>query len=182
MDPLATANELVTAAQRPSLTPDQAQLALRRVSGAIRAWCGWPISLEVVTSQIIRPGRPWRSWLFLPTLHLVSVEGVTEGGVALVDGTDFEWNERGRLLRNGWWSDVLDSIVVSYTHGFADGEAERELARDVCLAAAVRRVQNPQSHSSETTGTESWLAGVETVGRVLTDAERQELGPIRRLT
>jgi hypothetical protein len=172
--PFAEVSELEDTLQR-TVMRDAGVEALRRASGAIRGYCQWSVSEEVVIGRKISQRRVTAD-LWLPTLWLRSVDALVEGGVTLTPGTSFEWDETGRVRRgSGYWTPYMNQIVVSYTHGYPDGDERLETVHDVCLAAAARLVANPMRHSSETTGNESWSSGVQIANQTLSDGERQQL-------
>lgn len=173
--PFATVEELQAAMQRdvPRAT---ALLNLQRASGAIRSETHWSVSREVVVDEVVNTGRGgYRLWL--PTLHLVSVQSVVEGGLTLTDGSHFTWDASGTIYRNGWWPRNVGSVVVSYTHGWDPDHHYVITCKDICLAVAARLTGNPLRHSSETTGSESWVAGVAQAEATLSDGEIKQLAP-----
>lgn len=91
----------------------------QRADAAIRAYCGWHIA-PVVTETLTVDGSG-TSVLLLPTLHIASVASVLELGIALVDGTGYEWSVAGLLCKQQWsrWTDRPRGVVVELTHGYA---------------------------------------------------------------
>lgn len=179
LDPFATVEQLGAALQRPDIDRDAATLALRRASGAIRGFCGWSVSADTVVAQTIT--MPYYSQNFwLPTLWLTSVTSLVEGGLTQVAGTHFAFTASGRVHRaSGYWSVYHNDIVVSYTHGYPEGDDRLETVRDVCLSIAARAFGNPYGHSSETTGTESWAAGVSNSVATLTAPDMEQLAHLQ---
>jgi hypothetical protein len=177
-EPLAGVEDLGNTLQRPDLPREVALLAVRRASGAVRAHCGWHVSQETVTAQVQPVLLGWLRTLWLPTLWLQDVLSVTEDGVVL-DPSRYAWRRSGKIVRPSgyYWSTLTDGVVVSYVHGYPEGDARLEGVRDVVLSAAARLVGNPLRHSSETTGNEAWVAGVAQADATLTDGEREQLGP-----
>jgi len=156
---------------------ETAKQALDLVSGAIRGLCGWSISQESVTG--LRVSGLGRKSLWLPTLHLTSVDSVVEDGVALTEGVHFDWTSNGRLLRNRSWSASVRSITVAFTHGYPAGHAVLDSVAGVCLSAAARLVDNPTSRRSGQLGPEAWTAagpGDEVVS-ILARGECAQLAP-----
>lgn len=177
MDPLASVDQLQGAMGR-TLNRDVAIYALDRASAAVRGACGWVISREVVADEVHNSSR-YRRKLFLPTLHLVSIESVVEDGVTLTADEDYAFDRVGILYKvGGWWTTNIDGLVVSYTHGYQPEEKQMDLARTVTVAAAKRLLANPFDHQSESTGTESWVASQSSIGVTLTKDERADLGPL----
>ena len=177
MDPLASVDQLQGAMGR-TLNRDVALYALNRASSAVRGACGWVISREVVTGEVHNSSR-YRRKLFLPTLHLVSIESVVEDGVTLTADTDYAFDRVGILYKvGGWWTTNIDGLVVSYTHGYQPEEMQMDIARTVTISAAMRLMGNPLGHQSEATGSESWVAAQNAIGVTLTKDERADLGPL----
>lgn len=121
-----------------SPAPDNAETMLAAVSGAIRGYCGWSISREVVEEEEF---DTWGTVLFnLPTLLLVSIELLTLEDVDLVDGTDYMWSKRGSIRRLGcyWWPFKYRCLVASYTHGYEVVPAEiKALCVSICGRLSV---------------------------------------------
>lgn len=116
--------------------PDNAVTLLAAASGAIRSYCGWSITREVVEdAELDSYGSPL---LALPTLLLVSIESLYEWDTYLVDGTDFRWSRRGLIRRKPkgkTWPDDYSSVRASYTHGYE--ECPEEVAA-LCVSLAKR--------------------------------------------
>lgn len=172
MAPLATAQQLASWLQVDSVESDAATLALNVASGAVRRYCGWSISAETKTGELV-DGTGRRS-VWLPTLRLTAVSDVTEGGVALVDGTDYVWTREGRLYRAGLWRNVPRNIQVTYTHGF---DTVPDDVQGVTLSAAGRIYVNPEGWRQHTVGSETVIAvgASSDVTAILTEGERLEL-------
>lgn len=178
MDPFATPSQLTTAVAKPNLTQAAALLALQRAAGSIRSYCHWNISREVLVDQKVKITRRYSPVFFLPTLHLISVQHLIENEVEL-DATLFHFtiDDFGMVTRGaGFWWPEPTSLVISYTHGYQDGDAAYDVFRDVNLSLAARRLDNPGGHASETTGSESWSAGTAATGG-LTGEEMKQLDP-----
>lgn len=184
MTTLASVEDLA-GLMKATLDETQARLTLERVSGAIRGYCQWAISRQVLTGQVFNAYG--RRKLYLPTLHLVSVELVVEDGVTLTTvpappavpyPTDdaYVFTSYGALIRNGFWSNYYDGVVVDYTHGYLPSDAEMDVVRGVCLSAAARLLEDPTGHHSETVGSESWVAS-DPDGGTLTKSDKADLEP-----
>lgn len=171
--PFATVSELEDTLQRDVMLQAGVE-ALRRASGAIRGFCHWSVSEQVVTNWKVNQTRLSGN-LWLPTLWLTSIQSITEDGVVL--GAGYYAFDRNGLVRrgSGYWSPYLDGVVVNFTHGYPEGDERLETVHDVCLAAAARLVGNPLRHSSETTGNESWSSGIQIANQTLSDGEREQL-------
>jgi hypothetical protein len=178
LPPFAGVEDLVDTVQRDTLDRDAAALAVSRASGVIRSHCGWSISREVVTGFVAPMRRASRS-LWLPTMWLVSVDALTEDGYVSTAQVDYTYDSTGRVVRAaGYWSPNIGGLVVSYTHGYPDGDTRLETPKHVCLALASRLVGNPYGHVMERTGTEQWQQPADVgTGTNLTPGEVADLGP-----
>lgn len=179
--PFAVPSEL-SAFMQDEVDEETARLNLALVSGAIRSYCNWTVTAEKVVGQRVRCHRDSRS-LWLPTLHLRSVESLSFGAVALLEeDRQFEWAEEGRIrLLFGWH--VGGTYTVSYTHGYLDTDPAVDTVKGVCLSAAARITDNPLSRRSEATGAESFVAagaGADVIA-MLAQGERAQLDAYRLL-
>ena len=89
--------------------------------------------------------------LFLKHWPVTDVTAVTEDGTSLVEGTDFQWKDNGRIIRitsaghqRYWNTTKPQSIVVTYDGGYQTGVHDSELntLSSVCtemVARAFRR-------------------------------------------
>lgn len=127
----------------------------------VRAYCGWHVwPGRQETLQLDGPGG---HALMLPSLHVVSIDQLTELGTDLVDGTDFTWSVSGFLHRIGqswswdygyggswgWWTCQLRGITVQLTHGY--DEMPPELG-PIIEAAGQRISENPTGLEQQTVG------------------------------
>jgi hypothetical protein len=178
MASFVTPTELIVWLDIPGGTfpTDRATLLVDSVSAAIRGYCGWNITEETVTGDVIDGSGKWDLWL--PTKNLTAVASLVENGVTLVSGTNYDWYRNGRLARSGRWTSKAKAITITYTHGYPTGHVKLELARSVCLSAAARLVDNPAGLRSETVGGVSWTtAGTDTTV-VLTPGDEESLEPL----
>ena len=156
MDPFASPAELATYLQSATqveadagsgdvLETGVATQALAAASGAIRAACGWSVSQETVSGTV-----SWASGscVFLPTLYLTAVS-MSVGATALVAGTDFTWSTNGLLRRAAFGRFSLDTVAITYTHGYA---TIPDAVKAVCLERAAQQVVNPLQMASSTVG------------------------------
>lgn len=155
-----------------------ATLLLASSSAAIRGHCGWNITEETVTGDVIDGSGGWDLWL--PTKNLTAVASVSENGVALTDPADYTWYRNGRLTRSSRWTSKAKGVLATYTHGYATGHVKLDLAKSVCLASAARFMNNPSGLRSETVGGISWTAAGEgpAMTMMLTDGEQESLTPL----
>lgn len=130
---LAADTDLAAALGRASLD-HRARAALQQASAEIEAACGWPIELS--TGHYV--GLASEPAVWLPTLHLVSVDSVRVAG-ALVAAADFLPN--GRV----WWSTRhagSRKVEVEFTHGHKPVPSAVVAA---CVDLAVARVNAPDA-------------------------------------
>ena len=180
MASFVTNTELIVWMDIPADTfpTDRATLLVNSASAAIRGYCGWNISEETVTGDVIDGSGRWDLWL--PTKNLTAVASVAELGVTLVHETDYVWYRNGRLTRSGRWTSEAKGVLSTYTHGYPTGHVKLELARSVCLTAAARQLYNPAGLRSETVGGVSWTsaaAGADATV-ILTEGEQDSLAPL----
>lgn len=192
VEPLASPVDFATYLRR-SLSAADTATALDRLSAAsreIRKYCRWhlwPLRVDELTLD----GNGARE-LLLPTVRVSEIATVTESGVELVDGTDFEWSADGLLRRLAGlsWPRAYRSIVVELTHGYdddPDAPAESSGAppdlRDMACGVAARGFDSPAGRIREVAGavgvtypqTSPSVAG----GVVLVRGERHQLDQYR---
>ena len=180
MASLVTPTELIVWLDIPADTfpLDRATLLVNSASAAIRGYCGWNITEETVTGDVIDGSGQWDLWL--PTKNLTAVASLVENGVTLVSGTNYDWYRNGQLARSGRWTSKAKAITITYTHGYPAGHVKLELARSMCLMAAAARVPNPAGLRSETVGAVSWTSAASSADAtvILTEAEQDALAPL----
>jgi hypothetical protein len=182
MASLVTPEELIVWLDIPADTfpMDRATLLVNSASAAIRGHCGWNISQEVVTGDVIDGSGKWDIWL--PTKHLTAVASVAENGVTLVHETDYWWYTRGQLERSGRWTSEPKGVLATYTHGYPTGHVKLELARTVCLSVAGRRVPTAAASglSAYTVGgvSETYGGGGSDPTSMLTAGDMEMLAPL----
>jgi hypothetical protein len=98
----------------------------------VQAYCGWHIA-PVVDETLTLDGTG-TSALLLPSLHVVSIDSVSECGTEL-DPETYSWSEAG-LIRRGtqlWvsygydqprWTNAFRAIEVTLSHGYEEMPAE----------------------------------------------------------
>ena len=119
----------------------RAKLLIDMAEGNVRAFCGWNLSEETVTEQSHDGGS---GLIFLPTMYLTAVSAVVENGTTLTHPTHYTWKRSGLLRRvDTYWYDDVDSVVVTYTHGYAKGSPEFLAIKQVVLAVVSRLVASP---------------------------------------
>jgi len=150
--------QLATVAQvqadLPALSDAQAEARLDQASALIRQYCRGRLPLGVaevrqtwrVARSCVDGGEP--APLYLRQWPVTAVDSVTEGGGALVEGTDYEITHQSLLWRLGGahrrhWSGV---VVAQYSGGYtlpATGD-QADLA-----AACVALVTTLDAHAGE---------------------------------
>lgn len=180
MAPLVTNTELIVWLDIADDTfpTDRATLLVNSASAAIRSYCGWNISQETLTDEIVDGSGRWDLWL--PTKHLTAVAEIEEEGVLLVHPDDYVWYRSGRITHVRRWTPEAKGVQITYTHGYPTGHPKLDLARTVCLTAAGRMVTNPGGLQSETIGAVSWTmaGGGEEATVVLTKGDQNMLEPL----
>jgi hypothetical protein len=172
----ATPTELAGFLQQ-DLDTYTATQALDIASQAIRDHCGWSITQEsgaVATLDGVEGSALW-----LPSMLVTGVASVVESGATLTVVSQFDWTAYGKLIRVGrCWTSKPRSVVVTYTHGYT---AAPDSVKGVCLAAAGRRYQNPNTARSYTVGGVSESFAVPATGDVgfFFNSELADLAPYR---
>lgn len=142
--------ELASYLQVPSVDTSTADLLIGMAEASVRAFCGWKITEETLTSQVVEPVG---GYLFLPTLRLTAVASVVENGATLTVGTGYRWRRNGTITRVGtYWHCGWQSVVVTYTHGYAAGASELSVVKQVVAAAVGRLMDRADQLASVTVG------------------------------
>lgn len=84
---------------------------------AARRYCGWHVT-PVRSEELVLDG-PGSPLLVLPTLRLVALAGLSEGGTA-VDLGAVTWSRRGLICKRGGgcWSAEFGAITADVEHGY----------------------------------------------------------------
>lgn len=133
----------------------QATAALEVATAVVQAAAGARI-VRVTADVVTVPGTTDR-WLRLPEGPVVSVSSVSLDGVSLTVGVPgaavTSWRLVGdRLWRGASWQTYYDepsTVTVTYTHGYASGAQELQLARGTTLSLARGLSANPTGVSRE---------------------------------
>lgn len=157
---------------------DTATAYVDSASAAIRGYCGWNISEETVTGDVLDGTGRWDLWL--PTQNLTAVTSIAENGTTLVHETDYVWYRNGRITHAGRWTPNAKGVLATYTHGYPVGHPRLELAKAVCRQVAARTLNNPAGLRSEQVGGVSWTAagGGDDVTVILTLGDEKMLEPL----
>lgn len=155
-DQLVTAQELADALQVPlaSIPTATSTILIAAATAVVQEAAGNQRLVQVVNDPFAIIGLSG-SWLDLPQLPATAVSSVTLDGTALVSGAldPNNYKLRGnRLWRtNGWqtyWGQPSD-VAGLYTHGFAVGAQDLELARNSVFSLAKSAFPNPGGVVSE---------------------------------
>lgn len=125
-----------------ALNPDpRVTAAIESAQASVEEHCGFLLDQRVgLVSSLTGDGSPE---VWLPAGGVQSVASVVEGDSSLVEGTDFWWYPSGRLIRaTGLWSTIPQSIVVTYTTGWADKSAAPQRLRWLVARVAARYFSN----------------------------------------
>lgn len=179
MASFATPAELASWLQVPEVDTATATLQLAAASKAIRDYCGWNITEETVTDQVLDTDGERSIWL--PTLWLTAVASVSELTLPLTAGTDYEWRRYGKVTRTGrrhCWPRQSQSVQITYTHGYPETP---DSIKGICLAMAGRVYNNPLGAKSQTAGPFSQSFAVPLSGAVGSPLleELAQLGPYK---
>lgn len=122
-----------------------ARLLLELVTAEVQGYTGQTIS--AVTGDVVTLLPVGETVLFLPELPVTAVATVVVDGTALVVTDDYMWTPAGVLTRrSNNWGVIPSSVVVTYSHGYAEIPGDIKL---VCLQAAARALENPSGAVSE---------------------------------
>lgn len=155
-DQFATAVDLQTLLGLSSIDTDRANLILAGVTAAIQEAAGGQRIIQVVDDTATLMGvANW--WLDLPQIPVTAVESVTLDGTALTVGAAGDASSTyrlhgNRLFRGDTWQVYVNepsSVVVVYTHGYAAGSQDLELAKATCLGLSRGIYDNPTGVARE---------------------------------
>lgn len=182
----ATAADLCSFMQVPSVDTATADLILQGVSEAMDAWAGQPLAQQDVTgvlvdgngaAEVLLPGVPVNS--------IASVELLGDDGTwtLLSAGVDYDWSTSG-VLRRRWphpdpatdlappWPNRLQCIRAAYNRGSGTISAQLQF---VCLSVAARLMPNPLGLISEQIGGMQLRYGAKVAGVEFTAIEQRIL-------
>lgn len=153
-DQLATLQDLADAMQVPlaSIPTATGTLLLETATAVVQAVVQQRL-VQVAGDSLTLTGNT-DSWLDLPELPVTAVTSVTLDGTALTSGIEAtNYKLRGnRLWRTDGWQTYVgqpSDIVVLYTHGYASGAQQLQLARSAVLSLAKGGFVNPSGVKSE---------------------------------
>lgn len=173
-DQLATPADLASLLQQDVDTAT-ATVLIEAATSVVQEACGGQRIVQVVDDQVAIEGIT-DSWLTLPQLPVTAVSSVVLDGVTLsTSANDYKvvgaklWRRLGWQTNWGWpidwpypvwgingtpfnWQGMLSEpsvVVVTYTHGYAPGAQQLQLARTAVLSLAATGYSNPSGASSE---------------------------------
>ena len=154
-DQLVTAQELADALQVPlaSIPIATATILIAAATAVVQEAAGNQRLVQVVNDPFSIIGLS-DSWLDLPQLPVTAVSAVTLDGTALTVGIEAtNYKLRGnRLWRTDGWQTYVQQpsdVAGLYSHGYATGAQDLELARNAVFSLAKSAVPNPGGVSSE---------------------------------
>ncbi|MET8706529.1 hypothetical protein [Streptomyces californicus] len=164
---LATLDELAAWMQRePAELPEGAALVLDTASAIVRSEARQRFTRGTTTVALA------------PREHVVSLPQRPVTGVELVraDGRELRPDEYRVWRDELWLAGSFGSVVVTYSHGYADVPAT---VRAIVLTLAGRVLTNPSDLRQESVGSVSVTYAAETIGASLAPIERDQLARYR---
>lgn len=148
-DQLATPQDLATLLGEP-VAPDLAALLIEAATGVVQAAAGQRIvAVADDTITLLGSADPWLS---LPQLPVTAVTTVLIDGQAATHWKRFGgrlWHRHGWLRHHHCHVEPAE-VTVTYSHGYADGAQELQLARQATLGLASQAYAAPDGAKSET--------------------------------
>lgn len=161
-DRLATPEDLASLLERDDIDASKAGILVEIATAVVQEAAGRQRIVQVVGDVLDVMGST-DAWLPLPQLPVASVSSVMLDGTTLTLGTDYSvygnrlWRGQGWQTNWGWpidwplqiwgpngspynWTGSLSrpsAVVVTYTHGYAAGSQELQLARGAVLSICV---------------------------------------------
>lgn len=155
-DMLASLQDLADALQVPlaDVPTGTGTLLLECATAVVQEAAGGQRIVQVVGDTFSLIGTT-DSWLDLPQIPVTAVSAVTLDGVTLTSGTlvSTYYKHRGsRLWRTDGWQTYVgmpSDVAGTYTHGWAAGSQELQVARGAVLSLAKGQFSNPSGVASE---------------------------------
>lgn len=95
-----------------------AQLALDIASDAVEKYIGY--TLEEIEDDVVSVDGTRNYVFLLPAYPVTEITSIVEDGVML-ETDEYEFSQFGIVKKlNGLWTNKLNGIVITYTHGFVD--------------------------------------------------------------
>jgi hypothetical protein len=176
-DQLATPSDLASHLQQ-DVDTSTATLLIECATAVVQQMCGGQRIVQVTDDVATILGTS-DSWLDLPQIPVTAVTSVVRDGTTLAVGVDYKvfgnrlWSRRGWQSNIGWPVDYVNgygytepaawrpsygdswlgpepgAVTVTYTHGYAPGAQQLQLARDAVLSLIASTYTNPSGASSE---------------------------------
>lgn len=166
-DQLATIEDLRIALQLATIDTAVAGMLIECATAVVQEAAGQRI-VQVVADVATLLGTT-DSWLDLPQIPVTAVASVVRDGITLTLGTDYKvfgnrlWSRAGWQnnigLNLGWYGEGYTwrpsygtdaylgqepgTVVVTYTHGYAAGSQDLQLARSAVVALAAKVYTSP---------------------------------------
>lgn len=173
-DRLATPEDLASLLERDDIDAYKAGVLVETATAIVQEATGGQRILQV-TGDVVATEGLGDSWLSLPQLPVTTVTSVVLDGATLdpTAAKDYKvigsklWRRQGWQTNWGWpigwpfpvwsfdgqpfnWQAAEPSVVVvTYTHGYADGSQQLQLARSAVLSMCQGAYANPNGLSSE---------------------------------
>lgn len=155
MDAFAT-KEQMAARSQGTIPADHPFLdqALAAASTRIRNACRWHVAKLETTVFRRRYGQTEEVWL--PSLHIQSIDSVTVDGSALNDLSAVEFD-----TETGWTNLLANTVSVTFSHGYDDVPED---ILDLTLQIAARSLGSPLGYTREQAGSVSVSASLTAPG------------------
>lgn len=161
MEPLASVEDLEVYLGRPVSDIPQADMLLTVASGAVRAYCGWELSLQ--TSVTMYAEGAGTSLMTLPTLCLLRVNEVRADG-QIVDPAEYPYKHSRKGQIWGYWVCAVQ-YEFDIDHGY---DPVPDVLKLVTMDLASKHLANPEGLTSATVGQVSRTWGNKTGGTPMT--------------
>jgi hypothetical protein len=152
-DQLATPEDLASALERDDIDASKAVLLVECATAVVQEAAGQ--RLVQVVDDVLEIMGTTDHWLALPQIPVSAVSAVTIEGTVTTHFKKFGdrlWRRDGWLSCGGtnhWRGPEPAQVVVTYTHGYAPGAQELQLARAAVLSITTAAYGNPAGLKSE---------------------------------
>lgn len=161
MEPLASVDEFEIYLGRQLDDHTQAETMLTLASGAVRAYCGWEISLQ--TSATMYAEGAGTSLMTLPTLCLVRVNEIRADGQIMDPAVyPYKHSRKGQIW--GYWVCAVQ-YEFDIDHGY---DPVPDVVKLVTMDLSSKHLSNPEGLTQATTGQVSRTWGSSTAGTPFT--------------
>jgi hypothetical protein len=158
--------------------PSRLQEYLAGAEQAVRAYCGWHVA-PILEESLTLDGSGTNT-LFIPSLRVVSVTAINNGGQEL-DPATLEWSADGyaRLPEYQTWTDRLRGVTLQLRHGHGAAPDIVEIIRAMAARAASAPDTIAREGANGVFQQASMVAPNVAGGVVLMAHEREMLEPYR---